>query len=125
MPARVVLSGMILVVFAAFLVFTVEFFIPLSAKMDMNMYCRNLILKMEMEGGLSDQASQDLHERLMGKGFRNIYIDGTKSAKQGEQITLRVEAEYIYSKMTTLFTRTDAVRRMVYEKASISRKVIN
>ena len=125
MPARVVLSGMILVVFAAFLVFTVEFFIPLSAKMDMNMYCRNLILKMEMEGGLSDQASQDLHERLMEKGFRNIYIDGTKSAKQGEQITLRVEAEYIYSKMTTLFTRTDAVRRMVYEKASISRKVIN
>jgi hypothetical protein len=125
MPARVIVSGMMLVIFAVFMVFAVEFFLPLSAKADMNMYCRSSMLKMETEGGMSSQHADELKERLMERGFKNVIVDGTVSAKQGEKIHLKVEADYAYSKLTALFIRKDTVNRMMYDKISISRRVIN
>mgnify|MGYP005841692065 CR=1 FL=1 len=125
MPSRVVVSGVILVVIVALLAFTVEFFLPLSAKTDMNMLCRRAMLRMEVEGGMSEEIENDLISGLMEKGFDGINIDGTDMAKQGEDIRLVVEADYIYSKLTGLFTRTDMRQRMVYGKTSVARKVVN
>jgi len=125
MPARVVVTGIILVVLTAFLVVALEFFLPLSAKSDMNIWCRSTMLRMEMEGELSDQAKLDLHTKLAQRGFVNIDIEGVGGGKQGEEINLRVEADYIYSRLTGLFIRSTAVQRMVYDKTSVSRRVVN
>lgn len=125
MPARVVVSGMLLIILATFLVATVEFFLPLSAKCDMNSACRAALLRMEADGGLPKEAELDLALKLSGMGFCDIIIDGTASAKRGEEMKLHVEADYSYSRISGLFTRTVTKQRMVYDKTSVSRRVIN
>jgi hypothetical protein len=86
MAARVVVAGVILVIIVAMLVFTVEFFLPLSAKTDMNICCRNAMLRMEIEGGLSAGAESQLRSDLSARGFVNIQVYGTTAAKQGSGI---------------------------------------
>lgn len=125
MPARIVVTGIILVLLAAFLVCAVEFFLPLSARSEMNICCRSTLLRMEAEGGLSNEAGFDLQTKLYAKGFINVVVNGTDSAKQGEELNLHVEADYIYSRLTSLLTRSDMTQRMIYDKTSISRKVVN
>jgi hypothetical protein len=125
LASRVIVLGFILVIFITILVYMVEFFIPLSAKADMNTYCRNTLFKMEVMGGLSKDDKDDLQNELESKGFSNIIINGTPFAKHGKEITLHVEAEYTYSKLTGLFIRRNISRQMVYKKMSIARKVVN
>lgn len=125
MASRVIVLGLILVVFITVLVYMVEFFIPLSAKADMNTCCRNTLFKMEIMGGLSADDKADLQNELEGKGFSNVIINGTYFAKHGEEITLHVEAEYTYSKLGGLFIRRNTSQQMAYKKTSIARKVVN
>jgi len=125
MPAKAVVSGIVLVMIVVFLVFTVEFFIPLSVKSDMNMLCRSALLKMEIEGGLRNENRLDLLGKLSELGLSNIIIEGTEQAKQGERIRLRVEADFTYSKLTGIFSRTDVTQRMIYQKTAIARRVVN
>jgi hypothetical protein len=125
LASRVIVLGFILVIFITILVYMVEFFIPLSAKADMNTCCRNALLRMEMLGGLSMDDKSDLQNELESKGFFNTVINGTPFAKHGEEITLHVEAEYTHSKLTGLFIRRNISRQMIYKKTSIARRVVN
>jgi|GEM_PF-414140 len=125
LPARVVILGVVLVILITMSVYLIEFFIPLSAKSDMNFCCRNTLLKMEVLGGLTVPEKLNLQSELENKGFSNTVIDGTTYAKQGEEIVLHVEADYIFSRLSGLFTRRAAACRMLYDKTSTSRKVVN
>lgn len=125
MAARVVVAGVILVIIVAMLVFTVQFFLPLSAKTDMNICCRNAMLRMEIEGGLSAGTETQLRSDLSARGFVNIQVYGTTAAKQGEEISLHVEADYAYSKLEGLFARRAITQSMTYSKKSVARKVVN
>lgn len=125
MSGKAVVSGVIFVIMIAVLVSMVEFFLPLSAKADMNAFCRNTLLKVELEGCLPAPEKDNLHSRLTDKGFTNIVINNIGSVKRGEELNLRVEADYTYSKLTGIFTRTQVVQRMVYDKTTIARKVLN
>jgi len=125
MPSRVIVTGIILVIIVAMLVFSVEFFIPLSIKSDMNILCRRTLLQMETAGGLTESERQELVSDLQDIGFLNITASGTQSAKHGEILNLHVEVQYSHSKLTTLFSREAQALRMVYDKSSLSRKVVN
>lgn len=103
----------------------VELFLPVSTKIEMNMECRKSLLKMEIEGGLSDNEKISLQGRLSSHGLSNIIITGTAGAKQGNELNLRVESDYVFSKFSGLFAREDSIQRMVYDKTSVSRKVVN
>lgn len=125
MPSKVIVMGMVIVITTAILVFIVEFFVPLSMKSDMNFYCRNTLLKMEAGGGLTGQERLDLEIALSGEGFTNIYITGTDNSRQGEMLNLHVDADYSYSKLTALFSRTNVIQHMSYSMTTMSRKVVN
>lgn len=125
MPVKVITSGVLLIIMAAMLVFVVEFFLPLSAKSDLNIICRSVLLKMENEGGITGDARNTLKSELEGRGFVNVSVNGTPAAKQGEAVNLRVEAYYTYSRLTSLFTRSLFTQCMVYDKTAMSRKVTN
>ncbi|NJD02982.1 MAG: hypothetical protein FIA99_10410 [Ruminiclostridium sp.] len=125
MPSRVIVTGIILIIIVAMLVFSVEFFLPISIKGDMNILCRKTLLGMETAGGLKEDDRQELVTELQNIGFTNISVSGTQSAKQGEILNLRVEAEYGYSRLTMLFLREVHSLLMVYDKSSLSRKVVN
>jgi len=125
MPVRAVVSGVILIIMISLLVFMVELFIPLSKKADIDMLCRSALLRMESAGGLDEAGRRTLQSELERMGFHNVQITATSNAKQGEILTLHVEADYTYSKMTSLFRRENVTQRMVYSKSSMSRKVVN
>jgi hypothetical protein len=125
MPSKVIVTGIILIVMVAMLVFVVEFFLPLSMKSDMNFLCRNTLLKMEVEGGLLEQERLQLQTGLREKGFDNISVSGTGNIKQGGLLNLCVEADYSYSRLSSLFIRGTVVQHMSYDMTSMSRKVVN
>lgn len=125
MPSKVVTSGFLLVIMAVVLMFVVEFFLPLSAKSDMNVLCRSALMKMECEGGMSADIQSGLETILENKGFRNVLVEGTGNAQQGSELNLRVELDYNYSRLTSLFTRSAYTQHMIYNKTAMSRKVTN
>lgn len=125
MPVRAVVTGVILIVMVSMLVFMVELFVPLSKKADVDMVCRRALLRMESAGGLSDSERQTLQSELENSGFNNVQITATTNAKQGEMLTLHVEGDYTYNRMTSLFKRENVTQRMVYRKSSMSRRVVN
>lgn len=125
MPSKVLVSGILMIVTVCFLVFIVEFFLPLSVKADMNMLCRNTLLKMEVEGGLAENERLGLQNELQNIGFDGISVTGTGYAKQGGRLNLHVEADYRFNRLSTLFNRTDNIQHMGYDKVSMSRRVVN
>ncbi len=125
MPHRIVVFGILAVVVIALVVMLVESFLPLSFKIEMNIECRKSLLEMESAGGLDNTGRNSLEDRLSDKGFYNISINAKENAKQGEEIVLKVEADYKYSKFESIFSRQDVVTHLIYDKTTVSRKVIN
>lgn len=125
MPARVIVTGVILIIMVVMMAFVVEFFLPLSIKSEMNSICRNTLLEMEVKGGLLEKEKTELQEKLQDKGLINITVTGTSSAKQGEPLNLHVEADYQANVFIDLFIRMKQIQHMSYDKTTMSRKVIN
>lgn len=125
MPSKAIVFGISIVFLTALFVSMVEFFLPISAKFEMNAICRKTLLKMELEGGITIDMKNELETDLRERGFREIAVDGTEDAKYGEEISLWVEAFYVYSRIKNLFSREETGQRMVYSKKSIARRVLN
>ncbi|NLH96725.1 MAG: hypothetical protein GX477_05220 [Clostridiaceae bacterium] len=125
MPVKPLVTGIMLVLTVILLVYMVEFFIPLSVKADIDMICRNALLNMENAGGLSSEKRRELKEELESRGLTGVVITATENARQGERLTLRVEGDYTWNRLTSLFGRDDVTLRIVYDKTTMSRKVVN
>ncbi|MEN6317003.1 MAG: hypothetical protein ABFD25_22445 [Clostridiaceae bacterium] len=125
MPVKAIVTGIVLIIMVCMLVYLIEFFLPLSMKAELDMICRSTLLKMENAGGLSAAEKQNLRFELENRGLTGIIISGTANARQGSMLTLRVEGDYTYNRLVSLFKREDVKLRMVYNKASMSRKVVN
>lgn len=125
MAVKPVVTGIILIFTVFLLVCFIEYFIPLSVKVDVDMVCRQALLRMENAGGLSGSDRQTLRMELEKRGLTGIVITASSGAKQGGLMTLHVEGDYTSSRITSLFMRDDVKHRMVYDKTSMSRKVVN
>ena len=125
MPVKAVVTGIILIIMVTLLVYMMEFFLPLSMKADLDMLCRSTLLRMENAGGLSADERQELRSELENRGLTDVVVTATANVRQGSMLTLCVEGDYTYNRLTALFKREDVKLRMVYNKASMSRKVVN
>lgn len=125
MPIKAIVTGVLLIIMVFLLVNFIEYFLPLSVKADLDMLCRSTLLKMENDGELSSSDMNSLRSGLEENGLTNIVIEPQPSVKQDRMLTLHVEGDYIYSKTTSLFRRKDVTVRMVYDKSTMSRKVVN
>ncbi|HHW32033.1 MAG TPA: hypothetical protein GXX20_10245 [Clostridiaceae bacterium] len=125
MSAKAIIFSILLIIIITFTISTVELFLPLAARADMNMLCRKCLLQMEVNGGMSPAIKDELYQKLAATGFKDIVIQGTENAAYGNEISLTVEAGYTYSRIEALFTRTEVVQRMRYKGTSLSRKVVN
>jgi len=125
MPDRGIVFGVLFVAMISFVVMLVEIFLPVSKKIEMNIDCRSAMLKMELEGGLSDTERHRLETRMSGQGLTNVNIGGTSWAKQGGELKLRVDADYVYSRFSSIFSRENVTLHLVYDRTSIARKVLN
>jgi hypothetical protein len=125
MPVKALASGIAIVILLVMTVFFVELFIPLSVKIEMNIYCRSALMDMEIDGMLTTEKKQNLYDKLSVTGFTDITIESSEYAKYGEEINLHVEALYTYKRFTELLVRTDVTKEMIYDRTAVSRKVLN
>jgi len=125
MPVKAIVTGILLIIMVFLLVNFIEYFLPLSVKADLDMLCRSALLKMENAGGLSAEDREALRTGLEEKGLTGVVITATSGARQGGMLTLRVEGDYTYSKIQSLLRRENVTVRMVYDKSTMSRKVVN
>lgn len=126
MPIKPIVWGIAIILMLSIIVVAVDYCMLLSLKFDLNTICRATMLKMENENGLSQDARNDLQSRLAEKGFSNINIIAPLTAMQGQDITLRVEADYSYNKLISIYAnRTSITQRMIYVNTSMARRVVN
>jgi len=125
MPSKAVVFGISIVFMIVLFISLVEFFLPISAKSDMDAICRKALLKMELNGGMTKEEKDNLTNALREKGFDAITIESSENVKYGEEISLYVEAYYSYSKLTNMFLRENLGQRMVYSRKSLSRRILN
>ncbi|MEM1724709.1 MAG: hypothetical protein QXW71_02905 [Thermoplasmata archaeon] len=125
MPAKVALTGFVIVTLLFITVATLNYFILLSAAHDFNTECRLILLTMEKNGGLTNQVKTELIAKLTNKGFESVTVNGTQSAAFGEQLTLSVSAFYRYKKAISFLQQANMYQYMTYNKTSVSRKVVN
>ena len=125
MVGRLAVGTVTLIIILTILVSMFELLIPLSARQEFGLECRNALITVETTGGFSTADRTRLTTNLTSLGFINISITAATAAKLGNEISLRVEADYQYSRMTGVFTRSAITQRMVYNKTSRSREVIN
>ena len=125
MPVKAVVFAILMVIMICIAVSLVEMVIPLSARAEMNTQCRRTLLNMEVQGGLTSDEKTSLEKILNEVGFSSISISGTETAKFGDEMFLKVEAKYCYSRLMGLFSRNETEQKMMYERISVSRKVVN
>jgi hypothetical protein len=123
--AEIIIIAFVLIVLFASVVFLIQFFIPIAVNLNMNTDCRNAMLLMENNCGLSSIDINNLKDKLTARGLTNITIEAPTDAKQGDEITLDVEADYVYMKKFSLFVNSNVTQHMTFNKTTMARKVIN
>jgi len=125
MGERVVVSVVILIIVMFLVIFMIEMFIPLSANLDFRDICRNYLMKMEFNSGLSNADIGNLEQELQKNHFEDIQIIAPNTCKFGEEMELKIYVSYSMKTITALFTRTNKKFFMEYQRKVIARKVIN
>lgn len=105
--------------------YVAEYFIPLAANFQFRTECRKILLTMEEKNQLTEAMRTELHNTLASRNFTVISISAPHTVKRGLNLNLNVVVDYKYSKLTGIFKREDIIKRMVYNKYTIARKVLN
>lgn len=101
-----------------------EYFLPLSKYNNMAETCRRTLMQMEKNGGLSLANENNLRTTLVSQGLTIVSITADRNVKYGEDVNLKVEATYTYSKLKYL-ARESVTERFVYDKGLMQRKITN
>lgn len=127
MAVKAIVTGVLLILMVILMVNFTEYFLPLSVKADLDMLCRSALLRMENAGRMSKDEMDALSLELEKIGLTNINIseNSLSYVKQGGKLTLRVEGDYTYNRITSLFKREDVTVHMVYDKTTMSRRLVN
>lgn len=80
---------------------------------------------MEEQNQFTVAMKTELQNTLTGKNFTVVSISPPHTAKRGNNLNLKVVADYKYNKLTGVFKRQDVTQRMEYNKYTIARKVLN
>lgn len=125
MPDRAAIGAVVVIILMCIVVKLIEVFVPISAAADFNATCRNALATIETKGSLTAADKTTLKTTLEGKGFTNVTITSTTTAKLGDDVNLSISADYTYSIMVGIFDRQDETKHLKYNKISKSRKVVN
>lgn len=122
--AQIIVFAVCFVVLLTILVSCIEYFIPVNKYATMKEISRKTLFKVEQSGGLSVTDKNNLITNLSNIGLTNVTVVGTATSKYSNDITFRVEADFIYSKLT-LFTRNNVTEHFIYDRTMVQKKVTN
>jgi len=125
MTGRLPSIVLIAILLAALTISFLEYFVPLSANFQFRAECRKTLLAMEEKNQLTAAMRTELQNTLASKKLTVVSISNPHTAKRGENLNLKVVADYKYSKLTGIFKREEVTQRMEYNKYTVARKVLN
>jgi len=125
MVGRLPVVVLIIILLLSVTLFFIEFFIPLSANFQFRAECRKILLMMEEKNQLTEDMRTELQDALTERDFIVISISAPHTARRGENLNLKVIADYKYNKLIGLFKRQEITQRMEFNKYTIARKVLN
>lgn len=125
MIGRLPVIALAIILLAALTISFIEYFVPLSASFQFRTECRKTLLAMEEKNQLTSTMRTELQNALTSKNFTVISISNPHTAKRGDNLNLKVVADYKYSKLTGIFKREEITQRMEYNKYTVARKVLN
>jgi hypothetical protein len=125
MAERALISAILLVMVISICLYMTEMFIPIGRNMDFRDVCREYLMRMEYNSGLSQVEMDSLESDLEAAGFADIEVSAPSSAKAGSVMMLSVEADYTHRGLLGLFRRIERKYEMSYIRNAIARKVSN
>lgn len=124
MAGKFMITGFVMVCIVVIGISIVEMFVPVSINSSLKTDCRNALIRMEANGGMTQDIENTLEKQLQEKKLTDVVISGTYNAKYGEEINLEVSASYTWEPVFLFFKGSD-VLSIEYNRTSISRMVIN
>jgi len=125
MGERIIVSVVIMIIAMFLIVYMIEIFVPLAVNLDFRDMCRNYLMKMEFNSGLSNTDINNFTESLTKKGFSNIMIDAPSYCKFGTSMQLKVKVVYKINTIINIFIREKQNYIMNYNRTTIARRIIN
>lgn len=124
--SSVIILGIALLILMSLVVFSLELFVPLNIKLEMNSMIRPYMFSLEANSVLSDDQKIKLRNGLESIGLTDISIDlDYTGMKFGDWIDVSIDSHYTRNAMVKLFNREDEVLRLRYEKKIFIRKIHN
>ncbi|MCH4887359.1 hypothetical protein EZV73_07240 [Acidaminobacter sp. JC074] len=124
--SSILTMSLVLIILLVFIVFALELMIPIQLKFEMNGICRGYIYKIESNGKLSEEESDNLKASLEAIGLKSpsIVTDNTGN-KFGDKVTLSITCEYTHDRLINLYHRSGETLELSYERTYFIRKIEN
>ena len=103
----------------------VDYIVLINLKVDYDLICRKYFWIAEMNGGLSDANKRELRDILTLKNYYDISIESSESVGFGSEMTLKISSKRTCSHIKDWLTRKSENIDFVFEKVTISRRIIN
>ena len=116
---NLVILGLVIVFLFFITVGVIEYTIPFFDRLKFDSILNDYLSIIQKTGGLTTAQRNELILKLEGIGFSNIVIAAPNNTNWGEEASLRVEADYIFSSLSTNFIRSDNTLRVTFFNSTV------
>ncbi len=122
---KALVAAFSLVLVLSFFVGMLGMVLAVSQKITFDSICRNTLLQIDIDGGLTDSSRRDLVSRLDDSGFAEINVSGPSEVQYGGWIHFIVSARAKSVRWICLLTFSGEGTEFAYDRQIVSRKIHN
>jgi len=124
--SSIIVMSIVIIILVSMLVFSIELFLPIQLKFEMNGICRSYIYKIESDGYLSLEDQTELKDALLKIGLSDPLITiNAKGTKYGDRVDVSIASYYRRSRINRLFSRSEDRLEFKYERTFFIRHISN
>ncbi len=121
----IIILAFIIVFIVIFTTYSLELFIPIHLKFEVNGICRSYIYEIEANGFLKEESKEDLITKLESLGLTDITIDISGDKGYGNYTNVLINSKYPFNKIVGIFQREDREIQFRYARKLFNRKIVN
>ncbi len=121
----VLIFAFIIVFMVLFISYSIELFIPIHLKFEVNGICRSYLYEIEATGILKEESKMELINKLQNLGLKDIRIMIDGDGIYGHYTDVVISSTYQFNRVVGLFKREDEEMYLKYERTLFNRKIIN
>lgn len=124
--SNIIVLSIVLIILLSLVVFSIDLFLPIQLKFEMNGICRSYIYKIESSGFLTAEDQLELMDALREIGLTNPSISiESDGQKYGDRVDVKIVSIYERSRLIGLFRRANEQLEFNYERTYFIRQIKN